>query len=863
MMLNPNTLRKVFLKSPPRGLRTRWALLSLAAMLFFLQTVAGMEDETDPPRVEEDALTVSQTVAGMEDQTGAPPNEEGALNTSQPADGGLPDADSDEPPLLPNRMTTLDGIDDGLRDSLTSLERRGVPLSRTPTATTQDGLNGSQAGDRSPRQDDPAALDDGLLGMEQDGSGFNELDAVQTPGGPHEPNDALLGMDNHSDTDFDNDDGFGPNHVGVDRQSSISTASSNFSDGTVGSQDQMEAMRAEVDAISEKLKGLDRLKQKLPREEHQRIYSSLEQAAEFINANWVAVYGGDDQQGLELMNATIDDTSNLLQANQELVPGSIIIRGNDDIKEDELSYKTFNWKNPYLNENTPVRQKIAEKVNCPQCCGEFEGIEELEPNANGKTRDRRTQKTCRGCKGTGMVAEFEEKALKKEMYQRLVEETKNLPILSQASQAKCLELLESDEDPARGQELQREIKETKSKLKAYRAELDKAKAEVIAAKYADKKQRKSKQFNHRHIAKKGQKLYKEIVKLNTSNNKALENAKHEVQAAERELRERQAELEAARMGAKEEYNSACREAKEESMRRAEERHTLNNESIEGKKTRGGKRNDLNTASIEANYALETAMVNMNNALEDIKRAEDELKAIAEKAKRNNEASQKTKEVQGQVSDIATLLGYVTEALFHKEALHDQHVGLQDSHKKLQAKVTKINLNANTGRKAKQENDRMKVNKNEALNRTRFNESSDFSDDVSSQPESSSGSRNSAQSPSISRKSSFYDPNAPPIHMPRQQSYQELEECRHCHEITVNPETGYCGDGANCGKHRDDSIVGRRLAALNCHRRLPADYASLRPSEQAIARGRLMNRPKSHIVVLEQLLEDIKLLNKRS
>merc|ERR1711964_575273 len=44
------------------------------------------------------------------------------------------------------------------------------------------------------------------------------------------------------------------------------------------------------------------------------------------------------------------------------------------------------------------------------------------------------------------------------------------------------------------------------------------------------------------------------------------------------------------------------------------------------------------------------------------------------------------------------------------------------------------------------------------------------------------------------------------------------------------------------------------------RRLPANYASMRPSEQALARRRLMNRPNSHVVVLEQLLGEINRLN---
>merc|ERR1711964_330692 len=44
------------------------------------------------------------------------------------------------------------------------------------------------------------------------------------------------------------------------------------------------------------------------------------------------------------------------------------------------------------------------------------------------------------------------------------------------------------------------------------------------------------------------------------------------------------------------------------------------------------------------------------------------------------------------------------------------------------------------------------------------------------------------------------------------------------------------------------------------RRLASDLASMTPSEQVLARRRLTNRPKSHIVVLEALLEEINRLN---
>merc|ERR1711964_88962 len=44
------------------------------------------------------------------------------------------------------------------------------------------------------------------------------------------------------------------------------------------------------------------------------------------------------------------------------------------------------------------------------------------------------------------------------------------------------------------------------------------------------------------------------------------------------------------------------------------------------------------------------------------------------------------------------------------------------------------------------------------------------------------------------------------------------------------------------------------------RRLASDLVSMTPSEQVLARRRLTNRPKSHIVVLEALLEEINRLN---
>merc|ERR1711964_475501 len=52
----------------------------------------------------------------------------------------------------------------------------------------------------------------------------------------------------------------------------------------------------------------------------------------------------------------------------------------------------------------------------------------------------------------------------------------------------------------------------------------------------------------------------------------------------------------------------------------------------------------------------------------------------------------------------------------------------------------------------------------------------------------------------------------------------------------------------------------RNADQTSRRRLPANYASMRLSEQALTRRRLMNRPNSHVVVLEQLLGEINRLN---
>jgi len=45
------------------------------------------------------------------------------------------------------------------------------------------------------------------------------------------------------------------------------------------------------------------------------------------------------------------------------------------------------------------------------------------------------------------------------------------------------------------------------------------------------------------------------------------------------------------------------------------------------------------------------------------------------------------------------------------------------------------------------------------------------------------------------------------------------------------------------------------------RRLPETYDSLRPSEQALARQSMINRPTTHIRVLEDLMEEINRLNR--
>merc|ERR1711964_101610 len=59
---------------------------------------------------------------------------------------------------------------------------------------------------------------------------------------------------------------------------------------------------------------------------------------------------------------------------------------------------------------------------------------------------------------------------------------------------------------------------------------------------------------------------------------------------------------------------------------------------------------------------------------------------------------------------------------------------------------------------------------------------------------------------------------------------------------------------------DNSDGRRRLVLAASHRRLPASYASMCPSEQVLARRRLVRRPNSHLVVLEQLMGKINRLN---
>lgn len=74
------------------------------------------------------------------------------------------------------------------------------------------------------------------------------------------------------------------------------------------------------------------------------------------------------------------------------------------------------------------------------------------------------------------------------------------------------------------------------------------------------------------------------------------------------------------------------------------------------------------------------------------------------------------------------------------------------------------------------------------------------------------------------------------------------------------------DGRSVWKRPADAAAmdatRRRMAAEPTHRRLPENYDTMSPSEQCLARFHMTRdqRPKSHIVVLEQLLETINGLN---
>lgn len=66
-----------------------------------------------------------------------------------------------------------------------------------------------------------------------------------------------------------------------------------------------------------------------------------------------------------------------------------------------------------------------------------------------------------------------------------------------------------------------------------------------------------------------------------------------------------------------------------------------------------------------------------------------------------------------------------------------------------------------------------------------------------------------------------------------------------------------------GTHTVDTAIEhiRNTDPDSRRRRLPENYDSLRPSEQALARQSLINRPKTHVQVLEKLLEEINRLNR--
>jgi len=71
----------------------------------------------------------------------------------------------------------------------------------------------------------------------------------------------------------------------------------------------------------------------------------------------------------------------------------------------------------------------------------------------------------------------------------------------------------------------------------------------------------------------------------------------------------------------------------------------------------------------------------------------------------------------------------------------------------------------------------------------------------------------------------------------------------------------CGeDQSNFNTNGMCEACGDQGRVKTAHRRLTSDYASMRPCEQAPERRRLTNRPTSHNVALETLLEEINRLN---
>jgi len=94
-----------------------------------------------------------------------------------------------------------------------------------------------------------------------------------------------------------------------------------------------------------------------------------------------------------------------------------------------------------------------------------------------------------------------------------------------------------------------------------------------------------------------------------------------------------------------------------------------------------------------------------------------------------------------------------------------------------------------------------------------------------------------------------------------------EKARYQRELVKKAMDSDCGGGYGTkelmGTARDklkNWDEGKPRQRFSSRRRLPANYASMRPSEQALTRRRLMNRPNSHVVVLEQLLGEINRLN---